>query len=83
MKIEINEYVLKELEYLVELHQHSGAPNPMQSVEELVSYVLVSVVDGSRRPGAWERHLLETMGLVAYCDEHHIYRSQYGKPEAD
>ncbi len=81
--IEINPDLLKELEYMVELHQRSGAPNPMQSVEVLVGFVLASVADGSRRPGAWERQLLETMGLVAYCEEHHIYRSQYGKPEAE
>ncbi len=83
MKIEINAHVLKELEYLVALHQHSGASNSMHSVEDLVGFVLASVADGSRRPGAWERQLLEMMGLVADCDEHHIYRSQYGKPEAD
>ncbi len=84
MKIEINPHVLKELEYLVELHQDGGASNPMRSVEDLVGFVLASVADGSRRPGAWERQLLEMMGLVADCDEHHIYRNQYGKPsEAD
>lgn len=78
--IEINAHVWKELQYLVELHQRSGAPNPMQSVEDLVGFVLASVADGSRRPGAWERQLLEMMGLVADCDEHHTYRSQYGQP---
>jgi hypothetical protein len=72
--------VLKELEYMVELHQDCGAPNPIDSVEDLVSYVLASIADGSRRPGAWERQLLEMMGLVADCDEHYIYRSQYGNP---
>jgi len=84
MKIEINGVVLEELEYLVELHQRSGASNTIQSVEDLVGYVLASVADGSRRPGAWERQLLVMMGLVADCDEHQIYRGQYGKPsEAD
>ena len=81
--IKINEQVFKELEYIIELHQRSGAPNPMQSVDDLVGFVLASVADGSRRPGAWERQLLETMGLVADCDEHHLYRSHYGKPEAE
>jgi len=82
--IEINELVFKELEYMVELYQRSGAANPMPSVEDLVGFVLASVADGSRRPGAWERQLLEMMGLVADCDEHHVYRSEYGKPpEAD
>ena len=79
MKINIHPEVLKELEYLVELHQRYGAPAPMDSVESLVSYVLASVADGSRRPGAWERQLLEMMGLVAEGDEHHYYRAQYGK----
>ncbi len=84
MKIEINPYVLKELEYMVELHQRSGVPNFIQSVEDLVGFVLASIADGSRRPGAWERQILEMMGLVVDCDEHHIYRNQYGKPpEAD
>ncbi len=84
MNIEINPHVLKELEYMVELHQGSGASNPMRSVEDLVGFVLASIADGSRRPGAWERQMLEMMGLVADCDEHHIYRSQYDRPpEAD
>jgi len=80
--IEINVHVLKELEYLVELHQQSGAPNTVQSVEDLVGYVLASVADGSRRPGAWERQMLNMMGLVADCDEHHVYRSDYGNPSS-
>ena len=66
-----------------ELHQRSGAPNPMETVDYLVGFVLDSVADGSRRPEAWERQLLEMMGLVADCDEHHIYRSHYGKTEAE
>jgi hypothetical protein len=54
----------------------------MQSVEALASYVLASIADGSRRPGAWERQLLEQMGLVADCDEHHQYRPHGGPPQA-
>lgn len=79
--IEINPEVFKELQYMVELHQQYGAPNPMNSVQNLVAFVLASVADGSRRPGAWERKLLEMMGLVSECDEHHEYRPRYGKPE--
>lgn len=81
MNIEINEHVLKELEYMVELHQQYGAVNQMASVEELVAYVLASIADGSRRLGSWERQLLSPMGLVAECMEHETYRSTYGKPE--
>ncbi len=53
----------------------------MDSVEELVNYILASVADGSRRPGAWERQMLEMMGLVANSDAHGQYRSDYGAQE--
>ena len=79
MNIKIHPEVLKELHYLVELHQQYGAPAQMDSVESLVNYVLASLADGSLRPGAWERQLLEMMGLVAECEEHQNYRGQHGK----
>ena len=78
--IPINAHVVKELNYIVELHQQYGAPNPLPTVEALVGYILASVADGSRRPGSWERQLLELMGLVADSDAHHCYRAHYGKP---
>jgi len=78
MKIEIHPEALKEFEHMVSLHQQCGAPNPMGSVEDLIGFVLASVADGSRRPGSWERQMLEQMGLVADCSEHQDYRSQYG-----
>lgn len=81
MQIEINPEVLKELEYLVALHRKCGAPNPQGSVEDLVAYVLSAVADGSRRPGAWERQMLNMMGLVADCEEHLEYREKYGEPQ--
>ncbi len=79
MNIKINPSVLKELEYMVELHDHYGAPNTMDTVDDLVAYILASIADGSRRPGSWERQLLEMMGLVSDSDEHEIYRADYGK----
>jgi len=81
LKIEINEHVLNELEYMTELHRKHGAPNKCESIQDLVDYILMAIADGSRRPGAWERELLERMGLIADCDEHQEYRSAYGKPE--
>lgn len=78
MHIALEPDVQKELEYLVELHQKHGAPNAMQSVEQLVAFILTSFADGSRRPGSWERQMLEMMGLVADCDEHDQHRSRYG-----
>ncbi len=80
--IEIDAGVRKELEYLVELHRRYGAPMAMPSVEALVGYVLAAVADGSRRPGAWERQMLESLGLVADCVEHHQYRPHGGPPHA-
>lgn len=79
MNIKIDSEILKELAYMVELHQRYGALAKMDSVESLVNYVLSSIADGSRRPGAWERQLVDMMGLVAGCDEHQHYREHYGK----
>lgn len=79
--VEIHSEVFKELEYMVALHKAHGAPNPMETVDDLVRFILASVADGSRRPGAWERQLLTMMGLVADCAEHEQYRSTYGTPE--
>jgi hypothetical protein len=80
--VEIDADVRRELEYLVELHRRYGAPMPMTSVEALARYVLASIADGSRRPGAWERQMLESLGLVADCVEHHQYRPHSGPPHA-
>lgn len=77
----LNPHIESELQYMVDLHIKSGAPNAHDSIESLVAYILSAIADGSRRPGSWERQLLEMTGLVADCAEHHIYRSQYGKPQ--
>lgn len=81
MNIELDDAVVEELGYMIELHKQHGAPVAFDSVQELVNYILISVADGSRRPGAWERQMLDMMGLVADCNEHHMYRATYGKPE--
>lgn len=82
IEIELHDGVAAELAYMVELHQKHGAVNAQDSVEALLAYVASAIADGSRRPGAWERTCLDMMGLVADTDEHHYYRSDYGKPEA-
>lgn len=85
MQITIAPDVFQELEYIVRLHREHGAPNPMESVEQLVAFVLASVADGSRRPGSWERQLLEMMGLVAETDAHQVHhasRPKEGLPSA-
>lgn len=80
LTINIDERVLSELEYLVHLHQQHGAMSPVQNINDLINTVLNSIADGSRRPGAWERQLLDMLGLVADCSEHHTYRAHYGAP---
>jgi hypothetical protein len=83
MQVTVDRGVLKELQYLVALHRKHGAANPFDTVEGLVAYVLACVADGSRRPGAWERSMLESMGLVAHCSEHERYRAGYGDPASE
>jgi len=70
MEVTIHPEVLKELEYIVQMHKARGAPNPVDSVPVLVACVLSAVADGSREPGAWERSMLESMGLIADNEEH-------------
>ncbi len=82
IKIEVQDEVAAELRYLVELHSQYEAANPQESIESLLSYAAEAIADGSRRPGAWERQLLDMMGLTAECPEHETYRSEYGKPKA-
>jgi len=80
VQVIIDPEVLKELEYIVTLHREHDAPNPMENVEQLIAYVLASVAAGSRRPGAWERQIVEMLGLVAECDDHQLSRQQCGPP---
>ena len=77
IEVALSPEVLSELRHMVLLHKLYGAAFPVESVEHMAGDVLSCVADGSRRPGAWERSLLEMMGLVA--DENHdVYRSDYG-----
>jgi hypothetical protein len=81
MNIEIEEVIIKELTYMLELHQQHGPAEYFKNVEQMIAFILGSIVDGSRRPGSWERQLLIPMNLVANCEEHNCYRADYGKPE--
>jgi len=80
MKIEMNDDVIREFQYMAKLATKHGSPANMNTAEEIIAYVFSSVADGSRRPGSWERQMLESMGLVANCDAHQEYRVQYGEP---
>ena len=77
LELEIDDGVHAELERIVQLHCEHGAPHPVESVEQLAGYILASIADGSRRPGAWERELLSMLGLVADAD-HDEYWPGYG-----
>jgi hypothetical protein len=81
MKVEINDIIIKELTYMLELHQQHGPAGYITSVEQMIAFILGSIVDGSCRPGSWERQLLIPMNLVANCEEHTLYRADYGKPK--
>jgi len=78
-QVSIDPRIYAELEYMVQLHQAHGASYAVESVEQLVGYVLRCVADGSRRPGSWERSVVEMMGLISDADEHHVYRASYGE----
>ena len=70
--------IFSEFERIVRLHKQYGAPNSFETPQNLIDYVLCSIADGSRRPGSWERQMLEMMGIVAECDDHAIYQDRYG-----
>jgi len=81
LELEIDDGVAAELKYLVELHQRHGAANRQETVEDMLTYVASAVADGSRRPGAWERTVIEMMGLVPDAPEAGEYRARYGRPD--
>lgn len=73
--------VVSELEYLVGLLDDDSSGLKLESVEDVISYVMECVATGSRRPGSWERNMLYSLGLVSDRDEHHVYRATYGPPD--
>ncbi len=85
MKIELHLHdgVYQESRYLVHLQQTHGAPVQHASVGSLLAYLAAVVADGSRRPGAWERQILEMTGQLPQCDELAHHRAEYGNPETE
>lgn len=80
--ITISTNIKKELEFLfTSLSQENN--NQFDSLEDLINYVLWRIADGSRRPGAWERGMLEMMNMVPDNEIFHNYREQYGDPNVD
>ena len=74
--------VAAELRYLLDLIADMPYGPAPTSIENLCVYVMTAIADGSRRPGSWERHLLDSLGLVSERVEHHVYRPDYGPPES-
>ena len=80
ISVQIDAAVYSEFVYMCELAEKHGSNSGYLQPDRLIAYVLSSVADGSRRPGSWERQILEVMGLVVDCDEHYEYRSSFGNP---
>ena len=78
---EVSDAVFSEFEYMSKLLNKGDDNFTYETPEEIISFVLSSVADGSRRPGSWERQMLQMMGIVASADEHSEYRDAYGEPK--
>lgn len=72
LAITINPDIEKSLTEILENHQKFGAPNPQENMNELVNFILGSVVDGFNRFGCWEREFVNKLGLLPnvnrFCD---------------
>ncbi|KAF1704227.1 hypothetical protein CSC66_05095 [Pseudoxanthomonas kaohsiungensis] len=82
IEIALPQGVAAELRYLVDLLSDDPYGAAPASIDELCNYVMTAVADGSRRPGSWERGLLDSLGLVSQRDEHHVYRPDCGPPRS-
>lgn len=74
-------FTINDFEYMSKLLNKDDNNFTFDTPEEIISFVLSSVADGSRRPGSWERQMLQMMGIVASADEHIEYRETYGEPK--
>lgn len=70
--------IAAELEYLISVTKAAPAGG-FESVAELLRYVAISIADGSRRPGSWERPVLVSMGIVSGDEPELRSRREYGK----
>ncbi len=79
--IEVDDAVFSEFKFMSKLLNKDEDNFAPDTPEEIIAFVLSSVADGSRRPGSWERQMLQMMGIVASADEHSEYRDAYGEPK--
>ncbi|MFI3184767.1 MAG: hypothetical protein QX198_02165 [Methylococcaceae bacterium] len=81
VSVEIDGDIFAEFEYLLTLLKKSDNADGLDNTADLINYILMGFADGSRRPGSWERGMLDSMSLVADCEEHQAYRENYGDPK--
>lgn len=81
VSVEIDGDIFAEFEYLLTLLKKSDNADGLDNTADLINYILMGFADGSRRPGSWERGMLESMSIVADCEEHQAYRENYGVPK--
>ncbi len=74
MQIHIDDDVIREFEYILQLHRRSGQPLIADSVEGLINYALLTIVNGSKRPDSWEREIAQKLGIIASHDSHNSRR---------
>lgn len=81
VSVEVDGDIYAEFEYLLTLLKKSNNADGLETITDLINYILMGFADGSRRPGSWERGMLESMSVVADCKEHQVYRQEYGEPK--
>lgn len=86
LEILLPKHVADELSYMVNLINEAGSisieKDSNLTVEDLTKHILNHIADGSRRPGSWERQILEMLGIAVDDPRHSIYRQNYGDPQA-
>jgi hypothetical protein len=75
LNVELSDYDREELDRIIQYHQESDAPNEFHSLNDLATYVLSAIADGSRRPGSWERSIIESLGIVASHPDHQVHHT--------
>lgn len=64
IKVGIDSHIYTKLWELWEDQVRCGASNRRASTNDMINYVLGSIVDGWERSGSWEREWVERLGLM-------------------
>ena len=79
VSVEVDRSVYAEFEYLSMLLK--GDSELLETPTDIINVILTAFADGSRRPGSWERDMLDSVGLISNRPEHQVYRQEYGEPK--